>query len=65
LKLLKHISSDEGEELFLVQGESAVYVVKLIGSVYSCSCPSFMYHKGDCKHIVFVKRGCLAADKGS
>jgi len=57
MKMLKHNVSED-EELYLVEGESAVYVVKRLGSVYTCSCPSYMYYKGDCKHIVFVKR-CL------
>jgi len=61
MKLLKH-SVFEGEELFIVQGETAVYVVKRVGSVYSCSCPAYMYRKGDCKHVSFVRR-CAEVDK--
>lgn len=56
MMLLKH-SASEGEEFYLVQSESDnVYVVRRTGDTYTCSCPAFMYRKGECKHIQFVKR---------
>jgi len=56
MKLLKH-STFEGEELYVVQGLSGVYVVKKVGEEYTCTCPSYTYRK-TCKHIEFVKGGC-------
>jgi len=33
------------------------YTVAWDKDVYTCTCPSYKYHSGDCKHIKAVKEG--------
>lgn len=47
-------ASYNDEELFLIQGESGYYIVKLESGQYSCTCPYYQYHKSICKHIAYV-----------
>jgi hypothetical protein len=56
MRLIKH-TVFEDEELFEVEGETGIYIVRKIGDEYTCTCPAFTYRKG-CKHIEFVKGGC-------
>lgn len=55
--ILKAVSYGS-EELFWVKSDDTgnIYVVKHGEDGWTCTCPFFMYHKVECKHIREVKR---------
>jgi predicted nucleic acid-binding Zn finger protein len=53
MRVLRSVECN-GERLWLVEGESGVYVVSESSGQYKCTCPSFLYRRV-CKHIDLVR----------
>lgn len=56
-KLIKKMADPSaGTETWKVDGsKNASYTVSLDGNQWSCTCPAFVYRRGECKHITAIK----------
>jgi predicted nucleic acid-binding Zn finger protein len=47
--------STKDSKIFLVKGTLKNYFVTIFYGEWRCTCPSFLFREGDCKHIKSLK----------